>query len=59
VAEWLDTLVCGDKTLRGSINQTASGAATFIAQVSLDSQTPGVAIAQTSYATDTGDCQER
>ncbi len=54
VAEGLDTLVCDGKTLRGSIAETASGAAMFIAQVSLYSQTLGVAIAQTTYATDAG-----
>ncbi|CAK6698835.1 transposase family protein [Synechococcus sp. CBW1107] len=47
VVEELDTLVCDGKTLRGSIAENASGAATFIAQVSLYSQTLGVAIAQT------------
>ena len=52
VNEELDTLVCDGKTLRGSIDQTDSGAAKFIAQVSLYSQTLGVAIAQTTYATD-------
>lgn len=52
VAEELDTLVCDGKTLRGSIAQTDSGAAKFIAQVSLYSQSLGVAIAQTTYATD-------
>jgi len=54
VAEGLDTLVCDGKTLRGSIDETASGAAKFIAQVSLYSQSLGVAIAQTTYATDAG-----
>ena len=54
VAAELDTLVCDGKTLRGSIAENASGAATFIAQVSLYSQTLGVAIAQTTYATDAG-----
>jgi len=54
VAEGLDTLVCDGKTLRGSIAENASGAAKFIAQVSLYSQTLGVAIAQTTYATDAG-----
>ena len=39
-------------SLRGSIAQTDSGAARFIAQVSLYSQSLGVAIAQTTYATD-------
>ena len=54
VAEELDTLVCDGKTLRGSIEENASGAAKFIAQVSLYSQSLGVAIAQTTYATDAG-----
>jgi len=52
VAEELDTLVCDGKTLRGSIAENNSGAARFIAQVSLYSQSLGVAIAQTTYATD-------
>ena len=43
VAEELDTLVCDGKTLRGSIAQNASGAATFIAQLSLYAQRLGVA----------------
>jgi hypothetical protein len=38
--------------LRGPIAENASGAAHFIAQVSLYSQSLGVAIAQTIYATD-------
>ncbi len=54
VAEGLDTLVCDGKTLRGSVAETDSGAAKFIAQVSLYSQSLGVAIAQTTYATDAG-----
>jgi hypothetical protein len=54
VAESVETLVCDGKTLRGSIDQTASGAARFIAQVSLYSNTLGVAIAQSTYATDGG-----
>jgi hypothetical protein len=53
VAEELDTLVCDGKTLRGSIAENDSGAATIITKVSLYSQTLGVAIVQTSYATDT------
>jgi len=58
VAEEIDTLVCDGKTLRGSIAENASGAARFIAQMSLYSQTLGVAIAQTTYATDaTGEIQ--
>ena len=52
VAGELDTLVCDGKTLRGSIAENETGAARFIAQVSLYSQTLGVAIAQTTYATD-------
>jgi hypothetical protein len=48
VAEGLDSLVCDGKTLRGSISETPSGAATSIAQVSLYSQSLGVAIAQTT-----------
>jgi len=35
VSDTVDTLVCDDKTLRGSIAETATGAARFIAQVSL------------------------
>jgi len=54
VTESVDTLVCDGKTLRGSIDQTASGAARFIAQVSLYSNMLGVAIAQYTYATDAG-----
>ena len=50
----VDTLVCDGKTLRGSIAETASGAARFIAQVSLYSNALGVAIAQNTYATDAG-----
>ena len=52
VAEELDTLMCDGKILRGSIAQNNSGAARFIAQVSLYSQSLGVAIAQTTYGTD-------
>jgi len=50
----VDTLVCDGKTLRGSIDETASGAARFIAQVSLYSNSLGVAIAQSTYTTDAG-----
>jgi DDE_Tnp_1-associated len=35
VTDTVETLVCDGKTLRGSIDQTAAGAARFIAQVSL------------------------
>jgi len=52
VAEKLDTLVCEGKTLRGSIVENDTGPARFIAQVSLYSQSLGVAIGQTTYATD-------
>jgi hypothetical protein len=54
VSETVDTLICDGKTLRGSITETASGAARFIAQVSLYSNKLGVAIAQSTYATDAG-----
>jgi hypothetical protein len=43
VTETVDTLVCDGKTLRGSIDETASGAARFIAQVSLYSNSLSVA----------------
>jgi hypothetical protein len=52
--ELVETLVCDGKTLRGSIDKTASGAARFIAQVSLYANSLGVAIAQSTYATDAG-----
>lgn len=52
VAEELDTLLCDGKTLRGSIAENDTGAARFVAPVSLYSQTLGVAIAQTTVATD-------
>jgi predicted transposase YbfD/YdcC len=52
VTEIIDTLVCDGKTLRGSIDETSSGAGRFIAQVSLYSNSLGVAIAQNTYATD-------
>ena len=54
VTEVVDTLVCDGKTLRGSIAENATGAARFIAQVSLYSNSLGVAIAQNTYATDSG-----
>jgi hypothetical protein len=53
--EAVDTLVCDGKTLRGSIAENASGAARFIAQVSLYSNSLGEAIAQSTYATDATD----
>ena len=52
VTETVDTLVCDGKILRGSIDETASGAVRLIAQVSLYSNSLGVAIAQSTYATD-------
>ena len=52
VAEEVDTLVCDGKTVRGSNAENNSGAARFIAQVSLYSQRLGVAISKTTYATD-------
>ncbi|MEA5415569.1 hypothetical protein [Synechococcus sp. BA-132 BA5] len=54
VSDTVDTLVCDGKTLRGSIAETASGATRFIAQVSLYSNSLGVAIAQSTYATGAG-----
>ena len=54
VTDTVDTLVCDGRTLRGSIAETASGAARFIAQVSLYSNSLGVAIAQSTDATDAG-----
>ena len=54
VTETVDTLVKDGKTLRGSIDQTASGAARFIAKVSLYFNTLGVAIAPNTYATVVG-----
>jgi hypothetical protein len=53
-AEPIDSLICDGKTLRGSIAENASGAERFIAQVSVYSNTLGVAIAQSTYATDEG-----
>ena len=54
VTDTVETLVCDGKTLTGSIAENASGAACFIAQVSLYSNTLGVAIAQSTYATVAG-----
>jgi len=54
VTECVEEVVCDGKTLRGSITETPSGAARFIAQVSLYSNTLGVAIAQNTYANDAG-----
>jgi hypothetical protein len=57
VAEELETLVCDGKTLRGSIAENETGAARFIAQVTLYSAALGVAISQACYAT--GENHER
>jgi hypothetical protein len=48
VSDTVDTLVCDGKTLRGSIAKTTSGAARSIAQVSLNFNSLGVAIAQST-----------
>ena len=53
----VDQLVCDGKTLRGSIEPTACGGSAFIAQVTLDSASLGVAISQACYAT--GENHER
>ena len=53
-AEPIDTLVCDGKTVPGSIDETTSGEARFIAQVSLYSNNLGVAIAQNTFAADAG-----
>jgi hypothetical protein len=54
VTETADTMACKGKVLQDSIYQTASGAARFIAPVSLYSNTLGVATAQNTFATDAG-----
>ena len=54
VSDTVDTLDCDGKTLRGAIAVNAYGAAHFIAQMSLYSNSLGVAIAQSTYATDAG-----
>ncbi len=54
VANGVETLACDGKTLRGSIDDGAGGAARFIAQVSLYANNLGVAIAQSTYATAAG-----
>ena len=62
VTDTVDTLVCDGKTLRGSIDETAFGAARFMTQLSLystlwvwptASQMPG-GYAQSTYAIDAG-----
>ena len=52
VADALDTVVCDGQALRCSIAENDTGAAHLIAQLSLYSQSLGVAIAQITYATD-------
>jgi hypothetical protein len=47
----LDQLICGGKTLRGSIELTARGGSSLIPQVTLYSAPLGVAISQACYAT--------
>ncbi len=54
VVDGVESLVCDGKTLRGSIDENTSGASRFIAQVSLYANSLGVAIAQSTYATDAG-----
>jgi len=54
VTEELDTLIRDRKTLRGFVDENETGAARFIGQVSLYSQSKGVAIAETTYATGAG-----
>jgi hypothetical protein len=56
-AEALDELVCDGKTLRGSAVEAADGSNRFVAQVTVYSRAPGVAMAQTAY--DTGESNER
>ena len=46
--------MCDCKMLRGSIAENASGAARLIAPMSLYSNSLGVAVAQNTYATDSG-----
>ena len=53
-ATGLDQLACDGKTLRGSIEATATGGSAFIAQVTLYSAALGLAIAQGCYATNQG-----
>ena len=53
----LDQLVCDGTRLRGSIEPSAGGGSTFIAQVTLYSAAVGLAISQACYAT--GENHER
>ena len=50
-AEAFDQLICDDKALRASVESTAGGGSTFIAQVTLYSAALGLAISQACYAT--------
>lgn len=54
VNDAVDTVVCDGKTLREAIAETVTGAARLIDQVQLYSKSLGVAIAQSTYATDAG-----
>jgi hypothetical protein len=54
VADGVEPLVCDGKILRGSADKATGGAARFISQVSLYASSLGVAIAQSTYATDAG-----
>ena len=49
--EAFDQLICDDKALRASVEPTAGGGSTFIAQVTLYSAALGLAISQACYAT--------
>ena len=50
-AEAFDQLIFDDKALRASVEPTAGGGSTFIAQVTLYSAALGLAISQACYAT--------
>ena len=52
VPEVVDTLVCDGKTLRGSIAENASGAARFMAQVSLYSNSLGPRFQESCHPSD-------
>jgi hypothetical protein len=51
VAEAFDQLICYSKVLHSSVEPTAGGGSTFIAQVTLYSAALGLAISQACYAT--------
>ena len=50
-AEAFDQLICDNKALRASVEPTAGGGSTFIAQVTLYSAALGLAISQACHAT--------